>query len=273
MPELPEVETIRRDLEHEVAGKTIVSVRVDGTRTVRRQDPEKFTEAVAGKRVQRFRRHGKFLFMDLDDGAVVALHLRMSGQLLWTPDASSPVVKHTHARIEFDNGEELRFVDPRTFGELWRTTRTAPELAHLGPDALNDVAGPAELGKRLSGRRSGLKTLLLNQAVIAGIGNIYSDEILFRARLRQTRTPDSLSKPALSRLWEAVTDVLREAVERRGSTLADQQYVDLYGRVGTAQREHDVYAREGQPCVVCERPIERIQIAGRSSFFCRKCQR
>ena len=143
----------------------------------------------------------------------------------------------------------------------------------MGPDALNELPDAKALWERLRTRKSVLKTLLLNQQVVAGIGNIYSDEILWRARLDPDHTPVMLTKPALRRLYEAIGAVLNDAIEHRGSSLADQQYVDLYGRVGDAQRLHDVHAREGQPCPRCGRPIRRRTPGGRSAYSCPHCQR
>jgi len=272
VPELPEVETVRRDLERYVLGTTVVGAEVTGTRTVRRQDPVAFIDEVSGHRFEGFSRRGKYLFAQFDGGKRMAVHLRMSGQLLLRGRHDELRVKHTHAVLDLDSGESLHFVDPRTFGELWMTTDSVEELNHIGPDALDELGDVDRLRRRLSGRRSGLKTLLMNQSVLAGIGNIYSDEILFRAGLRLTRTPDSLADPELAQLHVAIGEVLREAVQARGSSLADGQYVDLHGRSGTAQRQHRVYARGTQPCRRCDRPVDRIKVGGRSSFFCANCQ-
>jgi len=273
VPELPEVETVRRDLQEHIVGATIVSAAVHGHRTVRRQKPDQFISAVSGRKLISTSRRGKYLFIEMDDGNRLAVHLRMSGQLLLRSNHHFDRIKHTHAILDLDSGASLHFVDPRTFGELWVSTASIPELDHVGPDALDELGTVIDLRRRLGTRRSGLKAILMNQAVLSGIGNIYSDEILFQARLRLTRTPESLNRPALARLHQAINNVLTEAVERRGSSLSDEQYVDLFGKVGTAQASHCVYAREGSPCVVCERKIERVKFAGRSSFYCRNCQR
>lgn len=272
MPELPEVETIRRDLQREAAGKQITSVRIDGVRTVRRHDPALLVNGLPGRSVERISRLGKFLVVELDQGVLV-VHLRMSGQLLWTPSANSLTRKHTHACIGFETGEELRFVDPRTFGEMWLTSSELPELSHIGPDAYDALPNVHTLRERFANRHAGIKSLLLNQEVIAGIGNLYADEILWLARLRYNRTPSSLSRGAWQRLYDANREVLSQAIELRGSSLADQQYLDLYGRAGHDQHEHRVYAREGKPCLRCGRAIERAKVAGRSAFCCRRCQR
>lgn len=272
LPELPEVETVRRDLQHEAAGKTITHVRVDGVRTVRRHDPALLVGGLPGRRIERVERLGKFLIIRLDHGSCV-VHLRMSGQLLWTPDpVGTELRRHTHARLTFDTGEELRFVDPRTFGELWLTGDDLPELSHIGPDAYDEVLDVATLRHRMIDRRRGLKVLLLDQTVIAGIGNLYADEILWLAKLRYDRTPDTLSPAAWRRLFEANREVLTQAIELRGSSLADQQYLDLYGRAGHDQHEHRVYAREGEPCLRCGGIVQRTKVGGRSAFWCPNCQ-
>jgi formamidopyrimidine-DNA glycosylase len=273
MPELPEVETVRRDLESTATGRQIKKLDVQGVRTVRRHDPRQLVEAVAGATVQRLRRHGKFLLIDLDHDVSIGVHLRMSGQLIWVDDPSTPLVKHTHARFVFDNGHELRFIDPRTFGELWLTGHDTPEIAHLGPDALNDVTNERVLADRLTGRKSPLKTLLLNQEVIAGLGNIYADEILWRAKLRYDRTPETLTRQSTKLLYEGLRQVIDGAVQARGSTLDDRQYVDMHGEFGGAQLLHEVYGREGEPCSRCGTPIRRVKFGGRSAHFCPRCQK
>ena len=295
MPELPEVETVRQDLANELTGRKITKVTIDGARTVRRHDVEEFLAGVSGRTVSGLRRKGKYLIIDLGQEEALALpwperpvaggdqsgipdrcvivHLRMSGQLLWFSDDTAPVASHTHCRFTLDSGAEVRFVDPRTFGELWVSSRDAPALAKLGPDALDDVTDWRILAQRLESRRGPLKAVLMNQHVLAGIGNIYADEILFAARLRYDRMVPSLSTPAKKRLYIAVREVLAGAVRARGSSLADKQYRDLYGSVGRAQNDHKVVAKEGRPCPRCDRSILRSEFAGRSTYWCRFCQR
>ena len=273
MPELAEVETVRADLAGVAIGKTIARVSIHGARTVRRHEPGILEAELPGRTITGLRRIGKYLLVDLDNDQVLVVHLRMSGQLLWKPDEHAELEKHTHARIHFVSGEELRFVDPRTFGELWLSEPDLPEMSHIGPDALNDLPTANDLAQRFAGRKSGLKSLLLNQQVVAGIGNIYSDEMLWQAKLRYSRTPDSLSKPAVARLHSAMKEILVAAVASRGSSLRDQQYVDLYGNTGGAQLALHAYDREHQPCHRCEHPIKRMSFGGRSTFFCPHCQR
>jgi formamidopyrimidine-DNA glycosylase len=278
VPELPEVETVRRDLVRALTGAVIASVTVTGRRTIRRQSAVEFTDALAGRTILGCRRHGKYLLVDLDDQRVLVIHLRMSGQLRYEPDPQSPLVTHTHVVIDLVGGAQLRFVDPRTFGEMFVADdldeRGVPvELAGLGLDPLEHGVDPSTLAGLLARRRTALKAFLLDQSAIAGIGNIYGDEICFAAKLRPDRRTDSLSKAEVRRLSGAITDILAEAVELRGSTLRDARYRDVSGGEGGFQSHHFVYAREGKACLRCGRSIERTRIAGRSTHFCTKCQR
>jgi formamidopyrimidine-DNA glycosylase len=272
VPELPEVEVVRRALEYEVTGRKVTSVAVTGARTVRRQPAEELAARLRGATLGPSGRVGKFLLLPLDDGAeTLVIHLRMSGQLLLTgPD--QPLPRHTHAVLGLSDGRELRFVDPRTFGELFVAESPVRALAHLGPDPLSAAWSPAALARTLAGRRGRLKLLLMDQRFVAGIGNIYSDEALFAARLRFDRPGGSLAADEIDRLYRAVRTTLREAVTDRGSSLRDAQYVDLFGAPGRYQLRHRVYGREGEPCPDCGAPVRRIRLAGRSTFFCEACQ-
>ena len=194
----------------------------------------------------------------------------MSGQLRLAAGPHVPLAKHSHVVMDLDDGRQLRFVDPRTFGELFVTTPDVPELARLGVDAL--AITRAELTRLLAGRRARIKTVLLDQRVVAGIGNIYSDEILWTAGVRGTRAAGSLRPAEIGRLHDATGAVLGAAVESRGSSLRDQQYVDLGGLTGTYQERHAVYGREGLPCSRCGRPVLRTVVAQRSHFWCRCCR-
>jgi formamidopyrimidine-DNA glycosylase len=282
VPELPEVEVVRRGLEREVAGREVTSASVTGARTVRRQAPEDLVDRLRGATLGPAARIGKFLLVPLDDGAeTLVIHLRMSGQLLLTvPDR--PLARHTHAVLGLSDGRELRFVDPRTFGELF-VAESLPggsggspgrpaALAHLGPDPLSARWSAVALGQALAGRKGRLKLLLMDQRFVAGIGNIYSDEALFEARLRYDRPAGSLSGDEVARLHRAVRMTLREAVRHRGSSLRDAQYVDLFGAPGAYQLRHRVYGREGEPCPRCGGPVRRIPFGGRSTFLCETCQ-
>jgi formamidopyrimidine-DNA glycosylase len=267
MPELPEVETVRADVARKYVGRTLERVTVTGRRTVRRHKPE-LLGALEGRALSGVARRGKYLLFKWDDGQLMVAHLRMSGQLL-AAEPGAPLAPHTHAVLSFKGAGELRFVDPRTFGEFFLAS--PDELDHLGPDALDiDVA---QLRAAFAGRQARVKSLLVDQSVLAGIGNIYADEICFEARLRPDRPGGSLKGAELKRLAAATRSVLQLAITRRGSSLADQQYRDLYGEGGRYQLEHKVYGRLGKPCVNCGRPIERVHSGAKSAYFCRLCQR
>jgi formamidopyrimidine-DNA glycosylase len=278
MPELPEVETIRRDLDKEVVGKRVKTVEVTGQRSIRRHaDKKEFITRVEGHKIAGVVRKGKYLLLKLDGGDVLVVHLGMSGQLLRAKSGKHPADKHTHVVFTFTQGGQLRFVDPRTFGELFVTSpqeleEAVPELAHLGFDPLEDVMSWTRFCGLLYARKTKLKALLMDQRFVAGIGNIYSDEILFAAGLRYDRSSESLTTQEVRRLYRAIVETLQEAIKYRGSSLADEQYRDLFGEVGDFQSQHKVYDREGQPCRRCRSPIARVKWQGRSAFCCPQCQ-
>jgi formamidopyrimidine-DNA glycosylase len=282
VPELPEVETVRRGIERRAVGRVIQRVEVFRERTVRRQGREAIIDGLTGARLVAARRRGKYLLCDLDSGGVLMMHLRMSGRVL-VVDADTSRPPHTHVVMHLSpdaNGSrhEMWFVDPRTFGEVVVFDRddeatVAPELARLGPDPIVDGLDEATLAEILRGRRGNLKALLLDQRRIAGIGNIYADEILHRARLRHDRLPSRLDAPTRKRLVSAIHFVLRDAVEKGGSTLDDTQYVGIDGEPGWFQTEHRVYDRAGERCRTCRKAnIVRRVVAGRSTCFCPRCQ-
>jgi formamidopyrimidine-DNA glycosylase len=278
VPELPEVETVRRGLEAGVVGRTAVSVVATGARTVRRHGAADLVARLTGRRFEAANRRGKYLALALDDGAALVLHLRMSGQLLLVADPSLEKAPHTHVVIGLDDGSELRFVDPRTFGEVYVAADVGPrglppDLERLGVDPMADGLTPARLRQALAGRRMPVKAALMDQRLVAGIGNMYADEICFRARVRPDRRCDRLTAPAIRRLAGATLEVLEEAVGARGSTLADARYRDLMGAAGEYQHSHAVYGRADQPCPRCGRPITRTRVGGRSSYYCGRCQR
>lgn len=278
MPELPEVEVMRRDLEKEVVGKKIKTVEVSGNRSIRRHKQKKeFITALEGHKIVSVARRGKYLVFRLDGPEALIVHLGMSGQLLRAKSAREKAPKHTHVVITFTQGGLVRFVDPRTFGEMFVAPfddleQHVEELAHLGLDPLETALSWELFGRMLAERRSRLKALLMDQKFIAGIGNIYSDEILFQAGLRWDRMSDSLSQQEVRRLYRAIVETLQEAVKHRGSSLADEQYRDLFGQLGEYQHHHQVYDREGEPCARCRRPLVRARFSNRSTFYCEACQ-
>jgi len=278
VPELPEVETVRRGIEDAVLGRRISEVKVLGRRTVRRQTPAELTNRLAGRRFVAAGRRGKFLLLSLDDGAVLVVHLRMTGQLLFLDGKQRPPLPaHTHLTVALDDGSELRFIDPRTFGEWFVASdlddRGVPvELEHIGRDPLLEGLPSAYLSSRFAGRRASLKALLTDQRIIAGIGSIYADEICFRAMLRPDRLGGSLTAAELASLAKAARSVLRDAVKSRGSSLRDQRYRDVAGELGSYQGRHAVYDRAGERCPRCGRPVVRLKIGTRSAYCCEGCQ-
>ncbi len=249
-----------------------------GRRTVRRQSPTELTTRLVGRTVTAAGRRGKFLLLSLDDGAVLVIHLRMSGQLLHLSGTQRPpIVAHTHVVVALGDGTELRFVDPRTFGEWFVSSdvdsRGVPsELAHLGRDPLLEGLPTAYLVAHFAGRRVRLKNLLTDQRIVAGIGSIYADEICFRAKLRPDRSGGSLTAPEVASLAKAARAVLREAVASRGSSLRDLGYRDLVGDLGSYQARHAVYGREGEPCGRCGSRVVRLKIGARAAYSCEGCQ-
>jgi formamidopyrimidine-DNA glycosylase len=279
VPELPEVETIRRDIDKEFVNKKIKQVEVSrgGGRTIRRhKGPREFITRVEGRKLVGTRRRGKYLLLNLDNGDVLVMHMGMSGQVLRSTPKDPPV-KHTHVVLHFAGAPQLRFVDPRTFGEVFVTTperleQEVPELAHLGFDPLDEQISWVDFAARLTARKAKLKPLLMDQRFIAGIGNMYADEILFSAGLRHDRSSDHLTPQEIRRLYRAMVETLQEAVRRRGSSLADEQYRDIFGEIGDYQSLHNVYDREGQACRRCHSTIVRVKANGRSGYFCPRCQ-
>ncbi len=278
MPELPEVEVIRRDLEKEIVGKKVKTVEVTGMRTIRRYKQRKqFSAALEGAKITGVERRGKYLLVKLEGGDVLVIHLGMSGQLRRVAGTKEPLAKHTHVVITFTQGGQLRFIDPRTFGEMFVTQldgieSQVDELAHLGIDPLATVLSWDYFGDLVAQRHGKLKLTLMDQKFIAGIGNIYSDEILHHAGLRWDRMSDELRPEEVRRLYRALGEVLQDGVKYRGSSLADEQYVDLFGRKGSYQDHHQVYARAGKSCQRCRREIVREKVGGRSTFYCPFCQ-
>ncbi|MCC5950885.1 MAG: bifunctional DNA-formamidopyrimidine glycosylase/DNA-(apurinic or apyrimidinic site) lyase [Acidimicrobiia bacterium] len=276
MPELPEVETIRRQMERDVVGKKIKTVDVSGTRSVRRQPKKQFISRLEGTKLTGVRRKGKFIMVTLDSGDLLLVHLRMSGQLLRTANKDE-VAKHTHVTITFTQHGQLRYVDPRTFGELFVTNpdtidEDAPDVVSLGIDPVEEPMSWTNFGRMLMAHKMKLKAFLTDQTILAGIGNIYSDEILFAAGLRYDRTTDSLSTMEIRRLYRAVVETLHDAIKFSGSTLADDQYVDLFGKPGEYQEHHQVYGRDKLACRRCRSVITKAKFAQRSTYFCPDCQ-
>ncbi len=275
MPELPEVETVRRALRPVLEGARLVHVEVRHPRLARRQPrPQDVVDRLTGRRVERLRRHGKFLLADLEGDLVWVTHLGMSGRLLLAhPGEKEPL--HTHVVVRTDRGDEVRMVDPRTFGAV--TVLTPEELEHsslaaLGPDALEALPPVRELERRMAGRKVAVKPLLLDQHFLAGLGNIYADEVLHRAGVRPGRPAGSLRHEEVAALRRAVGPVLRAGLRWGGTSLDDLAYLLPDGRAGEFLGKLRAYGREGLPCATCGTPIRREMVGGRSSFWCPSCQ-
>ncbi|MDX2379840.1 MAG: bifunctional DNA-formamidopyrimidine glycosylase/DNA-(apurinic or apyrimidinic site) lyase [Acidimicrobiia bacterium] len=278
MPELPEVETVRRGLEQHLVGRRISRVEVGRDRVVRRTSREALIHDLTNTVVEGADRRGKYLLLPLDSGDQLMIHLRRSGQVLLAAGGTTRP-PHTHVVLSLDDGREAWFVDPRTFGEVVvfdpaRVEVEIPGLARLGPDPIADRFDRALLRSIVRSTRRALKPLLLDQHAIAGIGNIYADEILHDARLHPERAANDLSTRSEACLHASILEVLGDAISAGGSTLGDAQYVDLMGASGSYQDDHRVYGREGQRCITCGRGwIRRTVSAGRSTHYCPVCQR
>jgi len=278
MPELPEVETVRRGLERHVVGRRVTAVEVGRERTVRRTSREEVIVGFTDTVVQAAGRRGKYLLLALDSGDTAMIHLRMSGQVLLAA-AGAPRPTHTHVVLHLDDGNEVWFVDPRTFGEVVvfdpdDVATVLPELVRLGIDPIADTFDVAALRRAFGTTSRALKPLLLDQHVVAGIGNIYADEILHRARLRPDRPASTLDRRRAVSLQRSITEVLTEATAAGGSTLGDTQYVDLMGQGGSYQHDHRVYGRGGERCLSCGRGwVRRSVTGGRGTHWCPVCQR
>ncbi len=278
--ELPEVEVMRRDLEKDVVGRRIRSVEVrphrNAMRVIRRHGRRKeFSDRLAGRKITKVDRKGKYILFYLEGGDVLVVHFGMSGQLLRGTKRHAPT-QHTHVVIEFQQGGDLRFVDPRTFGEMFVTSADdlgkVKELAHIAIDPLEDTFTWPQFSELLAQRATKLKPLLMDQKFVSGLGNIYSDETLWAAGLRYDHPSDTLSSQEVRRLYRGMLEVLQEAIRFRGTTLDDEAYVDLFGKPGDFQHELKVYGRKGLPCRRCRTAIESVTISGRTSYFCPQCQ-
>lgn len=280
MPELPEVEVVRRGLEAHVLGATIESVEVLHPRAVRRHEPgpRDLALQLTGQRIDAAERRGKYLWLVLEPGDLaLVVHLGMSGQMLVQPPAV-PQEKHLRIRAVLDNGADLRFVDQRTFGG-WALAplvdvdgdRLPVPVAHIARDPMDPRFDPAAVVKVLRGKHTEIKRALLDQTVVSGIGNIYADEALWRAKIHGNRLTDSLSAPKLKSVLESAREVMGEALAV-GGTSFDALYVNVNGESGYFERSLDVYGRENLPCRRCGAPIRREKFMNRSSYSCPKCQ-
>jgi formamidopyrimidine-DNA glycosylase len=274
MPELPEVETTARGLQARIVGLRVCEVGgVDWPRMLPQTSEADLRDALIGRRVVSVGRKGKYLLIEFDGDYWVSVHRKMSGNVLLR-DPSTPSELHTHLEVGFDDRSRLRFIDPRKFGRVY-LFHSSDEMAdflaeRLGPDSLLELDA-SSLGKKLRRRKGRIKSLLLDQSFVAGVGNLYADEALWLARIHPLRSGDSLSKREVIALAEAIHQVLSEAIERRGTSFSD--YRDAEGEPGENQDFLSAYGREGQPCPRCGTTLRRILIGQRSSTFCPREQR
>ncbi len=273
MPELPEVERIRRQLQQSLPGLRIREVEVLLARVVDFPNPEEYERVLVGKTVGEVKRRGKYLLLRMQEGGVLLFHLGMTGRLVVVSEREGAPL-HTRVALRLEDGRRLLFVDSRTFGKTAFLPPGRKDLylpiKRLGPEPLDPAFGPRELAKALRGRGP-VKSQLMDQSRLAGLGNIYADEVLHRAGIHPCRPGNSLSFPEIRRLHRAIREVLTDAVNKGGSTIRD--YVDLRGEAGSFQEHHAVYGRAGKPCPRCGKPVERTKLSGRSTHFCPACQR
>jgi formamidopyrimidine-DNA glycosylase len=281
MPELPEVETVARGLRQAILGRRIISVTLGKTDFI--DDPVALKRHLPGRRIEAVERYGKFMLLRLSavngenrvatngDAAPASLlvHLGMTGQIAPSP-AGQPLEKHTHVCMLLDDGRELRYTDARRFGRIAYLTKAllAEELTGFGADPLE--VSKEEFADRICGRRARIKSLLLDQSVLRGVGNIYADESLWKAKIHPARLGANLSRKQAHTLRRVLQDILRKAIALRGSSISD--FLDAEGEPGEYQRHHRAYGREGKGCYRCKTPVRRAIVAGRSSYFCPRCQ-
>ena len=270
MPELPEVETVARGLVGPLVGQTFTGATVRWPRTIAFPSVAQFEKQIVGRRIASVSRRGKFVVVNLDQGALL-IHLKMSGRLQVEP-SGKPLDKHAHTVFDLDNGQQLCFHDVRKFGRVYLVSDPTQITGGLGPEPLAADFAVDDFRRLLARRKGRLKSLLLNQEFLAGLGNIYADESLFAAGLHPLRKADSLTQEEQARLYQAIRAVLGRAVEGRGTTLDDGGFLDARGEAGTYQDQVTVYGRTGKPCLVCGSAIERTVLGGKSTHYCPRCQ-
>ncbi|TCL70816.1 DNA-(apurinic or apyrimidinic site) lyase [Hydrogenispora ethanolica] len=271
MPELPEVESIRLTIAPKLTGRTILSGKVHHPKLVQNISTVEFLREIQGKEIVGLDRRGKYLLLRLAGEMTLSIHLRMTGQLTVAPGGEPPA-DATYLQLVLDNGTELRFRDQRKFGRvaLFPSAAIPANLARLGPEPLDDSFTVAVFEKQLARRKLAVKKALLDQSIIAGVGNIYADEALFVAGIHPARSLDTLTEAELVKLHGAIRQVLAEGIEYRGTTKRD--YRDGEGNPGGYQDRLRVYGRKGQPCPICQAPIAKMIFGGRGTHFCPLCQ-
>jgi formamidopyrimidine-DNA glycosylase len=270
MPELPEVETTVNELKPSLNGRQIASVEVPAPKTIETPTVEEFISGLQGRRIEAISRRGKHLIFSLDNHQTLIVHLRMTGSLL-LKKASDPPEKFVRVVLKFENGSALHFRDVRRFGRMWLVEDEAAVVGQLGPEPLSAEFTPAVLAAILKGRQTPVKGLLLDQTLIAGIGNMYADEALYHARLHPLRPAGSLSKKEIAALHTAIQHVLTKGI--RGKGASTDTYFRPSGNQGAAHLEFQVAHRKGEECPVCGGSIERITVQQRGTFFCPACQK
>jgi formamidopyrimidine-DNA glycosylase len=262
-----------RGLRRHIVGHTITAAQVAWAKTVQTESISDFIAAVIGRRIVAAERRGKYILLALDSEMHVSIHLRMTGRLFVLP-SHTPPAKHTHVIWTLDDALDLHFVDQRKFGRVALLAPADVDRLNrkLGPEPLTDLT-PDLLGAQVRRRSIAIKSALLDQSLVAGVGNIYADEALFAARIHPRRAANSLNDDETLHLYDALRQVLAAAVERHGTTLSDEQFKGLEGRMGENQGHLAVFRRTGQPCLCCGAPIQRLRVGGRSTHFCPSCQR
>ena len=277
MPELPEVETLARGLQREIAGRRVLSVELGKTEFM--DNPAEIERELTGTRIEKVERYGKFMLLRLQrivetegvtQESALLVHLGMTGTMVPRP-VGEPRAKHTHLAALLDDGRELRYIDPRRFGRIaWLAGEALrSELQRFGADPL--AVSMEEFVQRIRGRKARIKAMLLDQGVLRGVGNIYADESLWKAKIHPARTGARLTVDEAKRLHVALQQILAKAIVLRGSSISD--FLDAKGEPGEYQLHHKAYGMEGKACYRCKTPIRRIIVAGRSSFFCPNCQK
>jgi formamidopyrimidine-DNA glycosylase len=269
MPELPEVETIKNELTPHVVGRCIKGVTLYWEGMVAEPSPQEFVARIKGQCVSRIARRGKYLIFSLSGGQLMIIHLKMSGALLLGPD-SSQTPNYTRAVIHLDDGNHIFFRDPRKFGRMRLAGEGDTTIGALGPEPLEDSFILPVLQECLSKRRGPIKAVLLDQAVIAGIGNMYADEALFDAGIHPFRSANSLSEVEIKRLYYSIRRILTDAIGAKGASV--NTYLRPGGQKGKAHFEFKVAHKRGEKCSVCEEWLQRLVVRGRSSYFCPRCQ-
>jgi formamidopyrimidine-DNA glycosylase len=277
MAELPEVETIRRGLEKEAAGKRVKTADLTGVKLIARNGTKKaFQSRVEGVKIKSIDRRGGVLIGVLDSGDLLVIDIGDTGHVLRAAP-KEPVVKHTHLVLTFTQGGQLRFIDPKPTGEVFVVAAedlldVMPELGSLGVDPVSEPVSWTVFAHRVVGNDAKLKSVLMDQSIVVGIGNVYADEICWEAGLRPDRTASSLSAMELRRLFRAVVETLHEAMKHRGTTTAERPFTDVYGKPGEFQLLLQVYGRDGEACRRCRNDISKMRLGNRTTWLCESCQ-